>query len=86
MNRSSVAVPVSAVCSTGGEITNSVLVVKTTGSRPADPAVAPSAVVTWVPAGTATGCSSGADSQNVRSACATDGGNGSMPTMFRKCT
>ena len=42
-------------------------------------------VITWVLAATTTGASSTAESQNVRSARATEGGNGSIPTMLRKC-
>ena len=63
-------------------MTRSSTVVKTTPS----PSAALVCVITWVPAGTTTGCSSTAESQNVRSVRATDGGNGSMPTMLRKCT
>ncbi len=82
--RSPWTVVVIAANSLGGEITRSREVVNTTAS--ALPLLAPAVVIACVPAGTTTGVSSTVDNQNVRSTRAADGGNGSMPTMFRKWT
>ncbi len=84
LTRSSSAVVVFAANSSGGAITSSPDVANTTGSSP--PLLAPTVVITWVPVGTITEVSSTAESQKVRSTRATDGGNGSMPTMLRKWT
>ena len=69
-----------AASSRGGAIARSSVVLKTTGDS-SMPAVV---VATSVPRGTTTTESSAEESQNVRSARATEGGNGSMPTMLRK--
>ncbi len=77
-----------AAVSTGGSTTRSCSVVNTTGSATLElcPIAPVGGVITWVPAGTTTTSSSAAVSQKVTSARATDGGNGEMPIMFRKCT
>ena len=74
------AFDVCAVVSVGGLTTASAAVENTVASASSR------AVDTSVPSGMRTTRSAGEDSQNVRFARATLGGNGSMPTRLRKCT
>src|SRR5690606_8638132 len=78
--RSPLASVVAAALNSGCAIVRSFTVVNTTGASPASALVA-----TCMPAGTVTSSGCTADSQNVTGVIATDGGNGSMPSRFKKC-